>query len=61
MQLAGLTVTSAGASRVSARATLKFGNTTKMVSFSQLLTQKGWRIDDIANEEVPSIRKYLQK
>jgi hypothetical protein len=59
MHLTALTVTSEGASHSSARATLKFGNTTKVVSLSLVLTPKGWRIDDIASTEVPSIRKYL--
>lgn len=55
MHLAALAVTSVKENRASARATLNFGNATKVVSLSLVLTPKGWRIDDIA------IRKYLQK
>ena len=63
LHLTALTVNSVDATHAAAQATLKFpGETTpQVVRLTLLYTPQGWRIDDIATADTPSLRKFLQQ
>jgi hypothetical protein len=63
LHLAALDVASAGADRASARATLQFPGekSARTIRLSLLLTPSGWRVDDVATHDTPSLRKYLRE
>ena len=63
LHLAALTVTPAGPDRASAQATLRFPGETspEVVRLALLMTPQGWRVDDTATADTPSLRRFLEQ
>ena len=61
LKLTDVHVTMRGTGRALATAVLSYPDPAKTeVQLSLLWTQRGWRIDDIATKDVPSLRKFLE-
>jgi len=62
LRLAGLSVNPDGPTHATALATLKFPgeSSPQIVRLTLLLTPQGWRVDDTATTDMPSLRSFLQ-
>ena len=63
LHLVALTVNPVDSSHASAVATLRFPGESKpdIITLSLLATPAGWRVDDVATADTPSLRKFLQE
>jgi len=63
LHLVSLAVNPVDSTHASAIATLRFPGESKpsLITLSLLATPAGWRVDDVATADTPSLRKFLQK
>jgi hypothetical protein len=63
LHLVALVVNPVDSSHASAVATLRFPGESKpsIITLSLLATTAGWRVDDVATADMPSLRKFLQE
>jgi Protein of unknown function (DUF3828) len=63
LHLTALDVAAVDATHASAKATLRFPRekSARILRLSLLFTPAGWRVDDVATADTPSLRAFLQK